>query len=132
MERRSIAAAIVFTIITFGIYAIYWKYKIAKGFYVTPSQSRVDTTPGVTVLLWLVTFGIYGWYCYYKWGQASAEIPASLGYGGEDKSVLYLVLAIVGFAIINDAIIQSDFNTWVTNMGGGRPPYQGQPPYQQY
>jgi len=114
MEQRSVAVAIVLTIITFGIYGLYWKYTIARGFCVTQTQERVETSPGITVLLWIVTGGIFGWYAYYKWGRASSEISMRYGRGGEDKGVLYLILAIFGFSIINDAIIQSDFNTWVT------------------
>jgi len=109
-------------------------YTIARGFDEAPTQERVGTTPGVTVLLFFVTCGIYGFYCYYKWGQATAEIAARYGQRSEDKSVMYLVLAIFGLSLVNDALIQSDFNTWLAGgQYGGQPPppppYQ-QPPYQ--
>jgi len=98
-------------------------YKIAQGFYETPTQERVNTTPGITILLTIVTCGIYGYYCYYKWGRATSEIAESYGQRSDDKAILYLILAIVGFSIINDALIQSDFNTWLTSTPvGGEPP----------
>jgi len=112
MEKRDVAVAVILTIVTCGIYGIYWSYKIAEGFDVTPTESRVTTTPGTTILLWIVTCGIYGYYCYYKWGCASVEISARYGRRSEDKGILYLVLAIFGLTIINNALIQSDFNTW--------------------
>jgi len=134
MERRGVAAAVIFTIITCGIYGIYWMYKIAQGYYETPTNERVDTTPGVTVLLIIITGGIYGWYCYYKWGRATAEIWGRYGRDDGDKAVMYLLLSIFGFSIICDAMIQSDFNNWLSIWEGGgpapnQPPHQP-PPYQ--
>jgi len=128
MERKSVAVCVILSLVTCGIYAIYWMYTIARGFYFTQTQERVNTTPGVTILLMILTCGIYGYYCYYKWGQASAEIAARYGRDGSDKAVLYLILAIFGFAIINDALIQSDFNTWLTTPQGGYQQQQYQPP----
>jgi len=137
MENRSVATCIILSIVTCGIYSIFWTYKIAQGFYVTPTQERVNTSPGTTVLLFILTGGIYGIFCYYKWGQATAEIAARYGRGGEDKALMYLLLSIFGLAIICDALIQTDFNEWTSiPPGGGQPPYQGgpyqggPPPYQ--
>ena len=114
MENRSVALAIVFTIITCGIYGLYWIYKIAVGFESAQTQSRVATTPGITVLLYIVTGGIYGIYAYYMWGKASTEIAERYGRMGEDKAILYLILSICGLSIINDALIQTDFNMWLS------------------
>lgn len=133
MESRSIAVAIILTIITCGIYGLYWMYTIARGFDENPTHARVGTSPGVTVLLFIITGGIYGIYAYYKWGQASAEIGARYGRSDGDKAILYLLLAIFGLSLINDALIQSDFNEWLANTpyppGSGYPPNQGQSPY---
>ena len=136
MERRGVAACVIFTLLTCGIYGLYWMYKIAEGFHVTQTQERVDTSPGITILLYIVTGGIYGWYCYYKWGRASTEIAARFGRTDGDKGIMYLLLAIFGFSIICDALIQSDFNNWLDAMDAsahqyqGGQPYQGNPPYQ--
>jgi len=121
MERRSVAVAIILSIVTCGIYSIFWLYKIAEGFYSTQTQERVNTTPGTTILLWIVTCGIYGYYCYYKWGRASVEIAARYGRTAEDRGILYLLLAIFGLSIVNDALIQSDFNEWVSYPPNGDP-----------
>jgi len=104
-------------------------YKIAQGFYYTETQERVNTTPGITILLFFVTCSIYGYYCYYKWGRASTEIAARYGRDGSEKAVLYLVLAILGFSIVCDALIQSDFNDWLSIPTDG---YQQQQYQQQY
>jgi len=104
-------------------------YKIAQGFYYTQTYERVNTTPGVTVLLFFLTCGIYGYYCYYKWGRASNEIAVRHGRNGSEKAVLYLILAIFGFSIINDALIQSDFNDWLSiQQSGYQQQHYGAPP----
>ena len=129
MENRSVAVCVILSIVTCGIYSIFWMYKIAQGFYYTQTQERVNTTPGVTVVLFFLTCGIYGYYCYYKWGRASAEIAGYYGRGGSEKAILYLLLAIFGFSIINDALIQSDFNDWLTlQQSAYQPPPPPPPP----
>jgi len=130
MEKRSVAVCVILSIVTCGIYAIYWLYTIAMGFHYTQTRERVNTTPGVTILLIILTCGIYSYYCYYKWGQASSEIAARYGRDASDKAVLYLILAIFGFSIINDALIQSDFNDWLALPQGGyqQQQYQQPPP----
>ena len=132
MENRSVAVCVILSLVTCGIYSIYWLYKIAQGFYYAQTYERVNTSPGMTVLLFYLTCGIYGYYCYYKWGRASTEIAYRYGRTENDKAVIYLVLAIFGFAIINDALIQSDFNDWLSSPpppppGGYQPPPE-QPP----
>jgi hypothetical protein len=50
MERREIVISVILSIVTCGIYSIFWLYKIAQGFYVTQTQEKVGTTPGVTLV----------------------------------------------------------------------------------
>jgi hypothetical protein len=108
LQQRSIALYIVLSIVTCGIFAIYWYYTIATDLYNT--NNNLSTSPGITLLLYIVTCGIYGIYVYYKWGQALGAVCADKGIPGEDRSILYLVLAIFGLSIINMALIQSDIN----------------------
>ncbi|MDR2736204.1 MAG: DUF4234 domain-containing protein [Gracilibacteraceae bacterium] len=114
METRSIPLAILFSFLTCGIYFFYWIFKTAQGFDGAATQEKVGTTAGITLLLIIVTGGIYGYYCYYKWGRATSEISARYGREDNDRAVLYLILAIVGLSIVNLALIQSDFNNWVS------------------
>lgn len=114
MQERSVAVCIILSIVTCGIYGIYWMYTIADGFFQTQTEENVSTSPGVTILLCIVTCGIYTFYCYYKWGRASAEIAAHYGQNDSDKAILYLLLSIFGLGIINMALIQSDFNEWLS------------------
>ena len=128
MENRSLVLNVVLSIITCGIYALYWFYTIARDFENAQTYNRVATTAGVTLLLDIVTCGIYGIYAYYKWGQATPELFARYGRTSEDKSVLYLVLAILGLQIVNMCLIQSDLNQLASSQQ--QPPYPPQqPPY---
>jgi hypothetical protein len=136
-ERRNIALCIVLSIVTCGIYYIYWYYCIARDFYNSNTPNRIDTSPGMIILLDIITCGIYGIYVYYKWGKQTQEIYNMYGLPGEDKSTMYLVLAIVtsyiGLGFIVDALIQNDLNMLSNGPGqpyGGQPPYNNQqPPY---
>lgn len=118
MQQRSIPVCILLSLVTCGIYSIYWYYTIAEGFQQCQTQSKLSTTAGMTILLNIVTCGIYGIYAYYKWGQATSEIYASRGLPPSDKGVLYIVLAIFGLSLVNMALIQSDFNDWMTPTQG--------------
>jgi len=124
MENRSIVTAIILSIVTCGIYSIYWFYTIAKGFNETYAQEKVSTTPGVSVLLMMVTCNIYAIYCYYKWGRASTEISGRYGRVENDKAIIYLLLSIFGFSIVVNALIQNDFNNWIAQ---GPPDFQARP-----
>lgn len=126
MEKRSIPVAIILTIVTCGIYGIYWYYKTAETFYNAQTSNGLNTSPIVTILLSIVTCGIYGIYAYYVWGKAMPEIFARYGFAGEDRSVMYIILSIFGFSIINMALIQNDFNI-LADSSSQQPPYQ-QPP----
>lgn len=115
MQQRSIPVCIILSIVTCGIYAIYWYYTLAVGFDQCSTQSRLPTTPGLTVLLYIVTGGIYGIYAYYKWGQATNEIQVSRGLPNSDRGIIYVILSICKLDIVNMALIQSDFNEWMSN-----------------
>lgn len=113
MEKRSIPLCIVLSIVTCGIYGIYWLYQVADAFYNARTNTTLSTTPAVTILLSIVTCGIYGLYAYYIWGKSTPEIFARYGYSGEDRSIMYVILGIFGFSIISLCMIQNDINVLV-------------------
>lgn len=105
IENRNIAVAIILSIVTCGIYSIYWMFKMndemnqLAGDYQAPSG-------GMVVLLTLVTCGIYGWYWLYKMGEKCDQVKGMNGSSG----VLYLILGIVGLSIISYCLIQDTIN----------------------
>ena len=63
-------------------------------------------TSGLTViLLSIITCGIYGLYWNYKMGKAYMTVN-----GGNDNSLLFILLSLFGFSIVNWAIMQNDIN----------------------
>ena len=107
IEKRSIPMAIIFTILTCGIYEIYWNYKIWDSLY---RANGLPSSAGVDILLSIVTCGIYGLYMLYKAGKMESDAFKRYDLGDKDDSVLYIVLAIFSFGIISNAILQSSIN----------------------
>lgn len=102
--NRSIGVSILLTIVTCGIYGLYWIYCITEtACQINPREWQ--TSGGITILLSIVTCGIYSIFWAYKMGKAYMAIN-----GGADNSILYLILSIIGFNIINCALIQNDIN----------------------
>ncbi len=103
-KNRGLVMSIVLSIITCGIYGLYWLYCITEtAREVNPNEWQ--TTGGMTILLIIVTCGIYGYYWNYKMGKAFMTIN-----GGTDNSILYLILSVFQLTIVNYCIIQSDLN----------------------
>ena len=68
MKKRDLALCVVFSIITFGIYGIYWFIKINNDANELANPPK-KTSGGVAFLLTLITCGIYGIYWAYKMGK---------------------------------------------------------------
>ena len=109
IEKRDIVKAVIFTIITLGIYGIYWFVKLTDDSNTLSGDP--NQTPGITAfLLTLVTCGIYGIYWSYKKGEIIDRYMASKGMQGSNNAVLYLVLSIVGLSIVVYVLLQSELN----------------------
>ena len=68
IKQRNIALCIVFSIITFGIYALYWFVCLTNDANQESGQTDA-TSGGVALLLTIVTCNIYGWFWAYKMGE---------------------------------------------------------------
>ncbi|MBQ3408159.1 MAG: DUF4234 domain-containing protein [Clostridia bacterium] len=113
IQQRNVAVAILLSIVTCGIYGIYWFIVLSDD--VGKANNNPNISGGVAFLLNLVTCGIYGMYWSYKLGKEMYEANQKHGIAAKDNSVLYLILAIFGFQIVNWAIIQSELNKIATN-----------------
>lgn len=108
IEKREIVTAILLTIITCGIYGIYWFVKLTdESNAVSGSDSA---SGGVAILYTLITCGIYTIYWNYKMGQKMYEAGKRYGVDIADNSVLYLILSLFGLGIVNYCLIQNDLN----------------------
>ncbi|MBO5101695.1 MAG: DUF4234 domain-containing protein, partial [Clostridia bacterium] len=64
IKKREIVACIIFSIITCGIYLLYWMYKMNDEINAI-TGTRDDTSGGIVILLIIVTCGLYGIYWSY-------------------------------------------------------------------
>lgn len=114
MRERNIVTAIILSIVTCGIYGVYWIYCIAEDIYNT--ENNLPTTPGLTLLLFIITGGLYGIYVFYQWGKVMHTIGDRFDVTIEDRSIVYIILSIVGLSLVNLVLIQTDINNIVDNM----------------
>ena len=102
---RSIPVAIILSLITCGIYGIYWMIKINDEVNEIAGEPQA-TSGGMVFLFSLITCGIYGLYWLYKMGERCDRIKGINGNSG----LLYLVLAIFGLSIVSYCLIQDTIN----------------------
>ena len=114
VQARDIVVAVILSIVTCGIYSIFWTIKLVDDVNrVANDQSAYSG--GITWLLMFVTGGIYGWYWYYQAAKKMQYAKQVRNMRTEDNTeILYLVLAIFGFAIVDMCLIQSDLNKMAT------------------
>lgn len=109
IKERNIAVAILLSILTCGIYGIYWFITL------TDDVSRANDDPeftGVKAFVFtLLTCGIYSIYWNYKVGKEIYEANQKRGIQSSDNSVLFLILSLVGLSIVTYCLVQNDLNT---------------------
>lgn len=103
MKKRNVALAIIFTIITIGIYGIYWFVCLTNDSN-TLCPEQKTASGGMAILFTIISFGIYGIYWNYKLGEKV---------GG--SGVLYLILGLIGFGWVNYILAQSAINKAIEN-----------------
>lgn len=111
-QPRSVGLCIVLSIITCGIYGIYWLYCIHEDVQEVCGYP-MSVSGGMVIVLSIVTCGIYGYYWNYKMGQF---LDAAKGAPGGSSGVLYLVLSIFGLDIVALALMQSELNRFTTGI----------------
>jgi hypothetical protein len=108
VKERNLAVAIILSLVTCGIYGIYWFIALTDE---TNAAAGVEGTKGITAfLLTLVTCGIYGLYWMYKQGEKIDTIKSNRGEASSNTGLIYLVLAIFGLGIVSYALMQNELN----------------------
>ena len=77
-EKRNIALCIVFSIITCGIYGLYWLVKLNDEINMV-SDHTGDTSGGMVLLFAIITCGIYTMYWSYRIGIKLDEAVVKRG-----------------------------------------------------
>lgn len=107
MKKRNVGLAILFSIITFGIYGIYWFVCLTNDSN-TINPEEKTASGGLAIVLSLVTFGIYGIYWNYKLGK---KLTGS--------GTLYLILTIIGLGFVNYILGQGEINKYIDKSATG-------------
>lgn len=122
IRRRDIAACIIFTIITCGIYGFYWLCKMNDEVNAI-TGSRNEHSGAIVILLTIVTCGIYLIFWSYKIGEKIDDFHNV----NTSKGVLYLIITLVGFSIITYALVQDEINKEIckNSTSNTNPPVDG-------
>ena len=106
---RSIALGIIFSLLTCGIYSLYWQYKQMKT--LNGWLERTDYRFGLWLLLCIITCGIFALYYEYKMAVGINEIQANNGLPvNNGLAVICVLLAFFGIGIASLAIQQWEIN----------------------
>lgn len=104
---RSPILVVLLTLITCGIYGIFWMYAVRLEVRNYLDDSSIS--PGLELLLAIICFPfMYVWY--YKMGRDTARMQEKAGLPPRDQSVLFMVLAFFGLGLVANYIIQEDLN----------------------
>lgn len=103
IKKRSIPLALLFSVITLGIYYLYWFICITND---TNKLAKTKTAGGVMAIVWTVlTCGIYRWYWAYMLGKKLGEIE-----GDGSQGFLHLLLHFIFLDFISRIIAQKTLN----------------------
>lgn len=109
ITKREIVKCIIFTIITCGIYGLYWFIKLTDD--TNTLAGETNGTDGVKALIFtLITCGIYGYYWAYKQGVKIDSVKAAKGQPTGNLAVIYLILQVFGLGIVAYAMMQNEIN----------------------
>lgn len=109
IKNRNIALAVIFSILTCGIYGLYWLVKLNNDMCALTPDDSYQTGGGMVLLLTIITCGIYGWFWAYKMGCKMDRLSAD-----KSHTVLFIILQAIGFGIVNYCIMQSAVNEHAT------------------
>lgn len=110
VQKRNIALAVILSLVTCGIYSIYWFICITDDSNMLSDEKTASG--GMAFLYSLITCGIYSIYWHYKTGKKMTNAGKKYNKSISDNSVLYLILTLLGFGIVNYCLIQNDLNNF--------------------
>lgn len=112
IQPRNVAVCIILSIVTCGIYALYWLIKLNDEANAL-AEVQAPTSGGLVIVLTIVTCGIYGLYWNYKQGERIDVAKTARGIPSSNSGILYLILSVVGLSIISYALMQNEINQLV-------------------
>ena len=113
VQKRDVVVAIILSVVTCGIYVIYWFIVMTDDVKTVSGDTQI-ASGGVAFLLTLVTCGIYVFYWVYRMDQLINIARSKRKLPTKDNAILYIVLQLFGFGIVNYALMQNDINDMIT------------------
>lgn len=108
-HRIDVAVGIIFSIVTCGLYNIYWNYRQMKAMNALLGREEFDFAKWA--ILTLVTCGIYHVYYEYRMGN---ELQIWLTQNGRPVNphlaLIGLLLSVFGLTVVADAVYQHELN----------------------
>lgn len=105
IKPRSIVMYIVLSIVTCGLFSLYWLVVLADDMN-TVSQDSDTTSGGLVLLLSIVTCSIYLLIWSYKQGERIDRRK-----GSSNTGIIYLLLTLLGLNIVTMAMMQNELNS---------------------
>lgn len=117
MRPRSVAMCLILTVVTCGLYALYWMVVLTDD--INELSGEPQATTGVLSLVFtLVTCGLYYFYWAYKMGDRICNAKLQRGMLADSNTgILYLVLSLFGVGIIAYALMQNEVNKMLSGPG---------------
>ncbi|ETP72505.1 hypothetical protein UYO_1434 [Lachnospiraceae bacterium JC7] len=109
VNKRDIVISILLSIVTCGLFMLYWQYCIARDVNEI-TDHRDDTSAGLVLILSIVTCGIYKFYWLYRTGSKLDETFVKIGRQNQNRAILFLLLSIFGMDLLVYSIVQSEIN----------------------
>jgi len=111
---RSPVSIVVFSILSCGIYFVWWIYTFSTELKSFLNNNEIN--PGMETFLSLICFP-YLVYWFYKAGKYVNSVRRKSGLNiDEDASLLPVILAVFGLAVVSAAVLQSTINeAWNSN-----------------
>ena len=111
VQPRNIVTAIILSIVTCGIYGIYWFIVLTDEINRLTGKEK-DISGVLAFVLTLVTCGIYGYVWAYQMGQKVDRLTNSKD---GNNPIIYLIVMLVGLGIVDYVLIQDAINKTVEN-----------------
>ena len=108
-DEIAIPLGIVLSVLTCGIYNVYWNYRQFKAMNFLLGREEFNFV--LWLLLSLVTCGIFHIYYEYKMGSELQAYMKTQGYQvNSDLGLVGLALSCFGLTVVADAIYQNELN----------------------
>ncbi|MBI5607568.1 MAG: DUF4234 domain-containing protein [Deltaproteobacteria bacterium] len=109
MQRRDLVTAILLTVVTCGIYSLFWMFQMGND--IATLRGDDQPKPTTDLVLTLITCGLWYFVVSYRWAQLLNEVAEQRGKRVDSNfPVLCLVLAFFSYGIVGLALMQNTLN----------------------